>query len=349
MLSLFVLIFGVQLGAVIVLYYGQIQLKYNQLSEVENTTILIPFKNEEQRILPLLQSINKSAIKYKKSGLFSHIQIIFIDDHSLDNTFQVILDNLDVSFQVFKLNNTSGKKYAIKIGVEQAKFNRILTLDADVKFDVDYLLNISKTECKNLTILPVEMYGNTIFNKLFTVEFWFLQFITFGLSGLKKNELCNGANLLFTKSTYLQTLPIRYDAHIASGDDMFLLEAVKNLKLNIQSVNSKLVSVFTPSPNTYSELLSQRLRWVSKSKNTLTILSGLFILVSNVLLVLSIVFILKGDFIFILPILLKVVSELISVKSLSKYMIVLIHQLYYPFYLIVILFKMVFHKNISWR
>jgi biofilm PGA synthesis N-glycosyltransferase PgaC len=345
MLSLIILFFSTQVGIAILLFYGKNRLKKDQNSVQKKTTVLIPFRNEKDRILPLLQSINQSIVSCQESNF----QFIFIDDHSSDDTTQFIIDNLDTSFQILKLNRTSGKKYAIKRGVEHSTFNRILTLDADVSFDKNYLLEISKTECKNLTILPVEMYGNTLVQKLFSVEFWFLQRLTFGCAGLGKYELCNGANLLFTKNTFFESLKLRTDADVPSGDDMFLLNVVKKLNLDIQAVNNKYVTVRTPAARNFTDLLNQRLRWVSKTNDSSSLIGGVIVLISNLIFLFCLVHITLGNFIYVLPILLKITSEWMSVDSKSKLSIVILHQLYYPFYILVIIYKLIFKSNYDWK
>lgn len=339
MFNIILVFFLIQFTVSIVLFIGYVKSKkFNPLKNSQHTTVIIPFKNEAERILPLLKSINHTAIAYKKTNLFSHFQFIFIDDHSIDESAQVIFDNLDISFQIIKLRNTKGKKYAIKKGVELSNYNRILTLDADVRFEKTYLDFISKTPCEALTILPVDMrIKNNILRQLFSVEFWFLQRLTFGLSGFKKYILCNGANLLFTKSAFNQTLKIRQDANLASGDDLFLLQSINTLKLPINAVNIPQLTVETPPAINGKELLNQRKRWISKMKDLPSVLGGLFVLISNGLLLVTIYKICHFEALYFIPFGIKVISELLSVDGLRKKPIIILHQLYYPFYLVRIL------------
>ena len=351
MLSFCIIFFVFQLIVAIYLWFGN---KFSNQSiknnEITKITVLIPFKNEAKRILPLLMSINKAAQKHKNTELLSNFQFIFIDDHSIDNTTQLILNNLDISYQIIKLNNTNGKKYAIKRGVELAKFEKILTLDADVCFDVNYLDSISKVNCNGLTILPVNMKGNSFFNKLFSVEFWFLQRLTFGLGGYKKYILCNGANLLFTKSIFNTSLSIRTDADIASGDDMFLLNSVLKLKGEISVNNNQSLMVTTFAPKSIKTLLHQRIRWFKKSKDISSLIAASFVLLSNVLLVLSFMLVLKGQLFYVIPILLKVCSEFISVKGYTKKILTVVHQFYYPIYLVSVIISFpILYKSNKWR
>lgn len=349
MVSVVFIFFSIQLTISIVLYVGFTKSKkFNALESRQYTSILVPLKNEANRISPLLQSINRAAITYKKDNLFNHFEFIFIDDHSIDHSTQVILDQLDVSFKIIKLRETFGKKYAIKKGVELAEHDRILTLDADVNFEEQYLDKVSKIHCDALTILPVNMDSKSFLQRLFSVEFWFLQRLTFGLGGFNNYLLCNGANLLFTKKAFNKALTIRQDAEITSGDDMFLLKAITDLNLPITCRNQTELTVNTAPPQNAKALFNQRKRWIKKMKDLPSILGALFILVSNGFLIYSIYEIMNDNYLFFIPIGIKIGSEMISVSNLKKQFTTFIHQLFYPIYLIFILLSLPFPEG-KWR
>lgn len=349
MLSGFISFFGILFGVAVSLVVGKRRLILRKNIDHLKTTILVPFRNENSRILPLLNSINQSAIKHKGTTLFSYFEFIFIDDHSTDKTSEVILSNLDVPFLLVKLKETSGKKFAIKRGVERASFERILTLDADVSFKVDYLYELSKVPCKSLTILPVKMYGSNGLTRLFAVEFWFLQGLTFGLAGLKHAQLCNGANLLFTKQTFQRSLSIRKDANVLSGDDLFLLRSVNELNLDVKAFYLDILSVYTPVPSSLKDLMSQRLRWISKAKDSASMSMGFVVILANVFLLICTSYVLKGDAYYGIPILIKISSELLIVNSPLKWSTVLLHQLYYPLYLFCIVVLLIVNPKNYWR
>ncbi|MDT0160897.1 glycosyltransferase family 2 protein [Bacillus sp. AG4(2022)] len=94
-------------------------------------SIIIPARNEEARISPLLLSLQEQR--------FRHFEILVIDDDSSDNTRAVA-----ESYGARVLKNTgSGKSSACWQGAEQAKGNWLLFLDADTKFtSVDGLRNL---------------------------------------------------------------------------------------------------------------------------------------------------------------------------------------------------------------
>jgi cellulose synthase/poly-beta-1,6-N-acetylglucosamine synthase-like glycosyltransferase len=342
-----IIFFSVQLLIAVVLWIGKQKVKQvNFLAEFENTSIIIPFKNESKRILPLIQSLNQSAITHKNTDLYNHLDIIFVDDHSTDETYKILLEQLDVRFRYFKLNSTSGKKYAIKYGVEQANYERILTLDADVYFNDTYLSCICQTPCSGLTVLPVNMKGKTMFQKLSAIEFDFLQHLTFGLAGFKTYFLCNGANLLFTKSAFNKSLKIRTDADILSGDDVFFLKAVKQLSLPVLVFYSNSLMVTTLSPESFKELLTQRKRWFTKMNDVGSYLGALFVLLSNLLFIYCLVTCIYNPT-YLIPIAIKIGSEMLSVDDFKSRVLILLHQFYYPVYIVMLIFYL--PKKNQWR
>ncbi|MBM7662826.1 4,4'-diaponeurosporenoate glycosyltransferase [Bacillus mesophilus] len=85
-------------------------------------SIIIPARNEEGRISPLLQSLQEQR--------FSQFEILVVDDDSSDNTAAVAK-----SYGAKVLQNTgAGKSSACWLGAEQAKGSWLLFLDADTKF-----------------------------------------------------------------------------------------------------------------------------------------------------------------------------------------------------------------------
>jgi cellulose synthase/poly-beta-1,6-N-acetylglucosamine synthase-like glycosyltransferase len=80
--------------------------------------------------------------------------------------------------------------------------------------------------------------------------------------------MCNGANLAFTRKAYLETLNPDAGHRVASGDDLFLLMKIKKEygAASIEFLFERKALVRTKAKKTPAEFLSQRLRWVSKSR-----------------------------------------------------------------------------------
>ncbi|MGC1632229.1 MAG: glycosyltransferase, partial [Gelidibacter sp.] len=96
-------------------------------------SIIIPFRNEEKNLPALLESI--SRLNYPKD----YFEIIFVDDDSDDhsvhllNAFLIEGGTTITNIQVIKNIRTSNspKKDAITLAISEAKYDWIMTSDAD--------------------------------------------------------------------------------------------------------------------------------------------------------------------------------------------------------------------------
>lgn len=102
------------------------------MKDLVSLSIVIPARNEEasiqklySEILPVVKKLN---IDY---------ELVFIDDGSIDNTFQ-ILENLhreNRRVKIIKLRGEFGKSIALQTGFRYAKGKVIITMDADLQDD----------------------------------------------------------------------------------------------------------------------------------------------------------------------------------------------------------------------
>ena len=159
--------------------------------------------------------------------------MIIVNDHSEDSTLQ-ILEKAAENWQNLKIicmnEVEQGKKNGIKKGISFAKGDIILCTDADCSAGKNWIKTISDYFAdKNLKLLsaPVEFNKNQgIFQKIQALEF--LSLIGSGAAAINRGKsiFCNGANLAYRKSVFLELNS--YDSNSAvSGDDVFLMHHVK--------------------------------------------------------------------------------------------------------------------------
>ncbi len=251
-------------------------------------TIIIPARNEESIIEKCLESISKQHFPKEL------LQVIVVNDHSSDNTQQVVLEFLNKNFQspiLLDLQNEEGKKSAIEQAIQKATGTIVITRDADTITDdpnwlSDIVQDFEKTNC-DLLISPVFLSVNGSFLQTFQ-QYENIAITSLGLSMAKKNLpfVCSGANLAYKKDAFLTGQPYKNNKHIASGDDMFLLASFYKTGRKISANTSTSSIAQTPAENSLEKMLWQRLRWASKttSVNTAPVFSiGLLVLLINVL------------------------------------------------------------------
>jgi cellulose synthase/poly-beta-1,6-N-acetylglucosamine synthase-like glycosyltransferase len=83
-----------------------------------------------------------------------------------------------------------------------------------------------------------------------------------------KPFMCNGANLCYLKTEFIQLNGYSGSKHIASGDDVFLLEKmiVRDSK-KVHFIKSRAAVVSTLPKYSWKELVEQRKRWAAKTSS----------------------------------------------------------------------------------
>ena len=321
---------------------------------LEDLTVIIPFRNEYNRIIPLLNSIKNSS-KYPK-------RIIFVDDHSDDNTSILIDETLqDISISVLKLKEEEfGKKSAINLGVQHSKTRFVLTLDADICFQETYFNELTKIQEKNLVILPVRFNCTTVFSSLLHMDVILLNELNYGLSGISHPIVASGANLIFEKEYYLKFNSLKNHKHILSGDDMFLLRDFKNNNCSIQTYNSTNLSVSTNVPKMIWPIFQQRLRWIKKTekiKDFRLKFWGVYeVLIHFLFLGLVVFSIYKQEYKLCLALIgLKLLFDsffylksLFNIFNVSSILLLFLYQFFFPIYSFSVL-SLLFFTKLRWK
>jgi len=292
--SIFIAVLYVVLITAFIIGFDSIApLKVEKHHPKNTFSIVIPFRNEEQHLPFLLKSLG--ALNYPQE-LF---EIILVDDDSNDG-FQLIFDHFTTQHPKLNLklmenlrSSRSPKKDAITTAVNAAKFDWIVTTDADCNVPLDWLFLFNQIiEEKQALFIgaPVKFREEKSFLYHFqNLHFTSLMGSTIGGFGLKKPFMCNGANLCYHKETFVKLNGFEGNAAIASGDDVFLLEKMYQTYPDRTSyLKSTDAIVETQSVESWRLFFNQQLRWVSKStayKNTFCQLVGVIVLLANLMLI----------------------------------------------------------------
>lgn len=262
-------------------YLGGLRVRPKKESPQNSLSVVIPFRNEVNRIEPLIASLNRADYE----GL--SVQLIFVDDHSTDATIEFIEEHLKASYELI-VSSSEGKKNALTEGIAMAAHSYVLTLDADIYFEVDYFKQvIHQIKDQDCIILPVRSFANknNVLQHLDVLEFKSLQTATFGSIGLGQPFLSNGANFLFKKVAFDAVQGYSGNLEISSGDDQYLLDKFKKSGMKISGIVDSRVMVTTLAESSLIEFFRQRIRWSSKSfaiRNFWTFLNSGLIFTINV-------------------------------------------------------------------
>jgi len=346
--------------------------KSSSSSEIKDfplVSVVIAFRNEEENISKLVNALSKQNYPSKK------IEIIAIDDNSDDNSVAVAKDNISgcnfFDFKIIELGKEfqkSGKKDAIRAGVQHTNSEIILTTDADCIPSNTWIYSMVKeytTTNSKLVCGPVMYFQSKgLLKNFFYMDFLSMAGFGAGMFGIKLPIYCNAANMLFNKDTYNKTESRVGGKQFASGDDVFLLHAIKKY-FGIKNISFSLTRdslVETEAPESFSEFFKQRIRWGGKAigyRDIMSISTTLLIFILNFFIV--ILLLLRFSYsseLFVYAGLLWIIKCLFDYSilfpgaiffkynRLNRYYLIM--QLFYPFYITIVGICSVL-VNVSWK
>jgi cellulose synthase/poly-beta-1,6-N-acetylglucosamine synthase-like glycosyltransferase len=234
-------------------------------------TVVVVARNEEDTISACLHGL--LAQDYPKTL----IDLLVIDDHSTDHTFQKLVDLKNPAIRLLRLKDypefihaPAYKKSAITLAVHQSNTDFIIVTDADCVHDPSWASSVMKNFLSRQAIFqtsPVLITeSHSLLEKMQEAELLSYALITG--AGIESNlhMMANGANMAFTKSAFMAVNGYEGNYQFASGDDMFLIEKMHfAFPDQIHFAKSLPATVFTKAKSNWDILLNQRVRWASKN------------------------------------------------------------------------------------
>lgn len=263
-------------------------------------TIVIPFRNEVDQLPKLISSL--AHIKYPKDAF----EVLLVDDESSDLGVRVIHSELlrlsgvlqtklllDCTVLPNKRVSGSPKKDAINTAICVAKYDWIITTDADCEVPKNWLKKydqLIREQHPKMVCGPVVFsHDDSITQKYQFLDGLSLQGVTMSGFGWNTPILCNGANLAYAKEAFIEASGFSGNDHLASGDDIFMLEKMKRIfPKRIAYLKHRDAIVQTVSETSWDQVVNQRVRWASKTsqqKSWGTKLFGVLIFLTNIAVV----------------------------------------------------------------
>ncbi len=351
------ILFLILLNGILALSLKKITSQSTIESNQNRISIIIALKNEEENIETLLSSLNK--IDYP-AELF---EVIFIDDNSIDNTYESNAEKIKGfdSFSVYKLQsqNKSGKRNALELGISKSVHPHILITDADCEPEKDWLKAYSNKFTDGFDFLfgiAPFFREKSLVNKISCFENLRNSMLTLFAANIGLPHSAAARNFGFKKTSFEKVGGYSKTIDTLSGDDDLLLrEAVRN-NLKIGTVTAKDSFVFSKTKKTLKDYLKQRARHTQTSFHYLfkqQLLLGLWHLFNLLILFSPILFFLDIYFLLLLPV--KLFIDLLIVlfnqgKFSYKFSFieVLYLQIFYELFLIIHFFNAKFGK-IEWK
>lgn len=222
-------------------------------------SVVIAVRNEENNIRDLIASLQQQN--------YSAFEIIIVDDHSTDNTWNILQEYPSV-----KIIQSAGvhKKQAIETGITAASGTLIVTTDADCRFAPAWLSTLAAFyEEKNAKFIaaPVFMKHKKGLLSLFqSLDFITLQGITAASVHRRFHSMCNGANLAYERSAFFEVNGFAGIDKIPTGDDMLLMHKIyRQYPDKVFYLKATGAIVNTEPALSWPAFFHQRIRWASKA------------------------------------------------------------------------------------
>jgi len=247
-------LFAVSFYAINLLFYYKKE-KDEKLSSDKSVTIIIPAYNEEAGIVRTIKSALE--IDYPRSKK----EIIVVDDGSKDKTYELALryKSKKNNVRVFTKKN-GGKASALNFGIEKARGEIIITMDADSFVKKDSLKRMipffedKRVMCVSPSMAVYKPRG--LWNRIVQIEYFVGVFLRKSFATINAIHVTPGAFSSYKKEFFLKH----------EGFQVGNITEDLELALRIQShgyriENSPKSVAYTFSPEKFKDLLYQRRRW----------------------------------------------------------------------------------------
>ncbi len=271
-LALFYVINGlVYLFAVMYLLIKKYKKDDSQNNTYPFVSVIIPSRNESQSIIRCLKCLKNQNYPSEK------FEIIPVNDGSEDGTDK-ILDQMtenDLRIKPVHISVTQrdnkGKIHAIDEGIQHAKGEIIITTDADIWMEpnwMDHMVNGFDNNTGLIIGMTLDEYSNHPVHAFQALDGAGIRIIAAALAEINKPITCQGSNLAFRRKAYIQVRERVLTLATSCGNREWIMQEINiatDWKIKTQLHPESIA--YTHPPDTWRALINQRSRWASTGKN----------------------------------------------------------------------------------
>jgi len=200
------------------------------LNSFPSLSIIIPARNEEERIVPLLDSLAEQD--------YPQLEILIVDDQSTDRTAELCRQrNLSVLEIEEKPEKWNGKSHAMHKGVEHTKGDMLLFLDADVILGRNSLQTLLSNYQEGIVSVQPFHLTRKLYESFSLFPNLLVASSAFSLGARTSRPVIFGPVVLLSRNDY-ESLGGYASIAEEAVDDMALAGRASSLGMKIQSFQS---------------------------------------------------------------------------------------------------------------
>ena len=221
-------------------------------------SVIVPAFNEQINSIRTIESLLQQN--------YPHLQVVFVDDGSTDNTYQTVSEYFKNNPKVLVVKKTNGgKATALNYGISISTSDYVVCIDADTQLKYDAVTELMKKFTSADSIMQVgAVAGNVkVGNEVNMITHWqSIEYITSQNFDRRAFDLLNcitvvpGAIGAFKKTAVLEAGGFTSDT-LAEDCDLTMRLHRKGYEVH----NCATAISYTEAPETMKQFLKQRFRW----------------------------------------------------------------------------------------
>ncbi|MCA0446385.1 MAG: glycosyltransferase [Bacteroidetes bacterium] len=228
---------------------------------VDGISLIIPVRNEISNLKNLI--LNLEAMKRPNCGF----EVIFVDDHSDDGS-ELLLNQFTIDFEwvkVSRMKDESGKPFALDTGIQNSSFSIIVTTDADMVLNPDWITFLEDRFKENASLAmvcgPTVSDSTGFLGAVQETDWFYMMAIASGSHHSGHPFTAIGNNMAFLKKDYLELGGFRSLPFTITEDFALFRLFLNSGKAVIFSSTPQNIHI-TRSNQSWPELVLQRKRWI---------------------------------------------------------------------------------------